>query len=205
VKGRNLIAVGAIVAAVLLAVAAGYLTMTKTTGGPQGAALVGGPFQLVDTEGEAVDQHVLDGKWSAVFFGFTYCPDFCPTTLQALAQAETQLGPKAKDFQTVFISVDPERDTPAQMKLYLSNADFPKHLIGLTGTKAQSDAAAKAYRVFHQKNGEGAAYLVDHSTITYLMNPKGRFTCVLPPGLTPEQTAERISKAMREGTRAESC
>src|SRR6201996_3406388 len=109
-----------------------------------GEALVGGPFQLVDQNGKPADQNLLKGKWSAVFFGYTYCPDVCPTTLQALAQAEAKLGDKAKNLQVVFISVDPERDTPAQMKTYLSIPAFPRNTIGLTGTAAQVAAAAKA-------------------------------------------------------------
>jgi protein SCO1/2 len=172
---------------------------------PQQTALVGGPFQLVDQTGRPVDETVLNGKWSAVFFGFTYCPEACPTTLVTLARAQDLLGPRGKSLQPVFISVDPARDTPRQMALYLSNDAFPKGTLGLTGTVQQTDAAAKAYRVFHQKSGEGPGYLIDHSTVTYLMSPKGRFVCAIPYGLTPEQAAERIKKAMREGPDATAC
>lgn len=163
----------------------------------KGAALVGGPFQLVDQDGKPVDEKILKGKWTAVFFGFTYCPDVCPTTMQALGAAQAQLGPKADKLQVVFISVDPERDTPAQLKSYLSNEVFPKGTIGLTGTPEQVAAAAKAYRVYYKKNGEGDAYLVDHSTAAYLMNPKGQFDRVLPYGIGPEEIARQISDAMR--------
>jgi protein SCO1/2 len=163
----------------------------------KGTALVGGPFQLVDQDGKPVDEKILKGKWTAVFFGFTYCPDVCPTTMQALGAAQAQLGPKADKLQVVFISVDPERDTPAQLKSYLSNEVFPKGTIGLTGTPEQVAAAAKAYRVYYKKNGEGDAYLVDHSTAAYLMNPKGQFDRVLPFGIGPEELARQISDAMR--------
>ncbi|WP_374659942.1 SCO family protein [Phenylobacterium sp.] len=163
----------------------------------KGTALVGGPFQLVDQDGKPVDEKILKGKWTAVFFGFTYCPDVCPTTMQALGAAQAQLGPKADKLQVVFISVDPERDTPAQLKSYLSNEVFPKGTIGLTGTPEQVAAAAKAYRVYYKKNGEGDAYLVDHSTAAYLMNPKGQFDRVLPYGIGPEEIARQISDAMR--------
>lgn len=169
------------------------------------AGAVGGPFQLVDQTGRPVDQTVLNGKWSAVFFGFTFCPEACPTTLFTLARAQDLLGPRGKSLQPVFISVDPARDTPRQMALYLSNDAFPKGTLGLTGTVQQTDAAAKAYRVYHQKSGEGPDYLIDHSTVTYLMSPKGRFVCAIPYGLTPEQAAERIRKAMREGPNATAC
>ena len=163
----------------------------------RGTALVGGPFQLVDQDGRPVDEKILNGKWSAVFFGFTYCPDVCPTTMQALGAAKRQLGPKGDKLQVVFITVDPERDTPAQLKTYLSNEVFPQGTIGLTGSPEQVAAAAKAYRVYYKKNGEGDGYLVDHSTAAYLMNPKGRYDRVLPFGISPEEIAHQISEAMR--------
>ncbi|WP_374579083.1 SCO family protein [Phenylobacterium sp.] len=163
----------------------------------RGVAMVGGPFQLVDQDGRPVDEKILNGKWSAVFFGFTYCPDVCPTTMQALGEAKRRLGPKGDKLQVVFITVDPERDTPAQLKTYLSNDVFPKGTIGLTGSPEQVAAAAKAYRVYYKKNGEGDGYLVDHSTAAYLMNPKGRYDRVLPFGISPEEIAHQISEAMR--------
>lgn len=160
-------------------------------------AAVGGPFQLVDQHGKPADESLLNGKWTVVFFGFTYCPDVCPTTLQALAAAQQQLGPKADKLQVVFISLDPARDTPAQLNSYLGSEIFPKGTIGLTGTQEQVAAAAKAYRVYFKKNGEGADYLVDHSTAAYLMDPKGRFDRVIPFGVSPEEIARQISEAMR--------
>jgi len=165
-----------------------------------GAALIGGPFQLVDQNGKAVDQSVLTGKWSAVFFGYTYCPDVCPTTLQTLAQAQDLLGAKAKSLQVVFISVDPARDTPAQMKTYLSTPAFPRGAVGLTGTDAQIAAAAKAYRVYYQKAGQGEAYAVNHSSIIYLMNPEGKFAVPITETQTPAAISAQISQAMRAGT-----
>lgn len=156
----------------------------------------GGAFQLVDQNAKPTTEQVLKGKWSAVFFGFTYCPDVCPTTLAALGQAQSLLGPKAKDFQVIFISLDPERDNPAQLRTYLSNEVFPKKTVGLTGSAAQVAVAAKAYRVFYEKSGAGADYLVNHSTATYLMDPKGRFSKVLPFGISPEEIAHQIAQAM---------
>lgn len=196
-----LIAVLALALAILtgLAVQKGVLSPASSS------AAIGGPFQLVDTSGGTVNQDVLKGKWSVVFFGFTHCPDICPTTLFELAQVETLLGTEAKDFQAVFISVDPGRDTVAQMKAYVANDAFPKRLIGLTGSAAQVDAAAKAYRVYYQKVGEGDDYQVNHVAYSYLMNPKGKFACVLPYDLTPEQTVAKIAAAMKLGDRAESC
>jgi protein SCO1/2 len=164
-----------------------------------GEAMVGGPFQLVDQNGKPTDQNLLKGRWSAVFFGYTYCPDVCPTTLQALAGAEAKLGGRAKDLQVVFISVDPERDTPAQIKAYLATPAFPKGTIGLTGTPAQVAAAAKAYRVYYQKDGKGEGYSVAHSSIVYLMNPAGKFDRALTESQTPSEVATQIGDAMAAG------
>jgi protein SCO1/2 len=162
-------------------------------------ASIGGDFHLVDQNGRPVDQSLLKHKWTAVFFGYTFCPDVCPTTLQTLGAASEALGPRARDFQVVFVSVDPDRDTPPVLKAYLSSAAFPRGAIGLTGAPAQIAAVAKAYGVYYQKEGSGGAYAVDHSSAIYLMNPDGQFDSVIAYGLTPDQTREQILKAMRQG------
>ena len=159
--------------------------------------VVGGPFQLVDQTGKTVDQTVLKGKWSVVFFGYTYCPDVCPTTMQALSAAVDQLGPKGKDLRIVFVSVDAGRDTPAKMKDWLEAQGMPEGTLGLTGSPEQVAAAAKAYRVVYQIDGDGPDYQVNHSTVAYLMTPRGRFDRVLAYGLTPDQMADQIRRAMR--------
>jgi protein SCO1/2 len=168
---------------------------------PQAEALstqsgIGGPFQLVDQDGRPVDEGLLQGKWSAVFFGYTYCPDFCPATLQQLQAATAELGPRAQELQVVFVSVDPERDTPEMLKSYLDGFRFPGGVRGLTGAPEQVDAAAKAWRAFYRKNGDGDDYMVDHFTGVYLMDPQGRFSTVLTHGMTPDETARRIRAAM---------
>jgi len=165
----------------------------------RGAAAVGGPFHLVDQRGAPADQRILAGKWSAVFFGYTFCPDVCPMTLTTLAQAIDRLGPKAAQVQVVFVSVDPERDTPAQLATYLSSPAFPKATIGLTGTPAEVAAAALAYHVYYKKAGTGPDYSVDHTAIIYLMDPQGRFSRPIAEGISPEETARQISEAMRGG------
>ncbi|MET0337948.1 MAG: SCO family protein [Caulobacter sp.] len=162
-----------------------------------GAAAIGGPFTLVDQDGKPVTEAALKGRWSAVFFGFTYCPDVCPGTLQALKAAVGQIGGKADKLQVVFISVDPERDTPQQMKDYLGAMEMPVKTVGMTGTPEQIAAAAKAYRAYYKKNGEGEGYLVDHSTAIYLMNPQGGFDRVLAYGMTPDQMAEQLNQAIQ--------
>lgn len=167
-----------------------------------GAPLIGGPFRLVDQNGRTVDQHVLDGKWTAVFFGYTFCPDVCPTTLTTLGRAQALLGDQARALQVVFISVDPGRDTSAQLKAYLSSPVFPKGTLGLTGAPAQVDQAAKAYKVFYQKEGTGDAYVMDHTAIIYLMDPRGKFDRVLAENLSPDEITHQISEAMAQGPKA---
>ena len=157
---------------------------------------IGGPFQLTDQSGRGVDQRILKGRWSAVFFGYTFCPDVCPTTLQTLATASQGLGDRAKDFQVVFVTVDPARDTPAQLKAYLSSDSFPKGAIGLTGTTEQVAAITRAYGVYFQKQGAGPDYSVNHSSAIYLMSPSGAYDSVISAGLSPDQTKDAILKAM---------
>jgi len=197
-----------IILAILAVAFAGLTGLAVKRGllGPQGQTVaIGGPFHLVDQQGRPTDQGALKGKWSAVFFGYTFCPEACPTTLLALGQTEKLLGPKADKFQTVFISVDPERDTPKVMANYLSNTSFPRHAIGLTGAPQQVAGAAGAYHVFYQKAGDGPDYQVNHSTITYLMSPTGDFVCVIPYGDTPQAMAAKIEAAMSRGPHAQSC
>ena len=164
-----------------------------------GQADVGGPFQLVDHNGRPVDESMLEGKWSLVFFGFTYCPDYCPTTLQALDATKRRLGDKAKDLQIVFISVDPQRDTPQALKDYLSSDGFPEGVIGLTGAPEQVKAVADAYRAFYQKVGEGEDYTMNHSLTVYLMGPDGQFRTAVAEELGPETSAGVIERAMARG------
>jgi len=193
------------VLALAFAVITGLAVQKGVLGSGRQTAAVGGPFHLVDASGRAIDQGALKGKWSAVFFGYTNCPDACPTTLFALGEAEKLLGPRATAFQTVFISVDPARDTPKAMANYLSNDAFPRRVLGLTGSEAQVADAARAYKVYFQKAGTGSEYTVNHSTFTYLMNPKGRFACVIPFNATPQEIAGHVEKAMSQGPGAESC
>ena len=169
--------------------------LETSTGQPS----VGGPFQLVNQDGQTVDETMLDGKWSLVFFGFTYCPDFCPTTLTALEATKQQLGDRADDVQIVFISVDPERDTPQALKDYLSSEGFPRGVIGLTGTPEQVKAAADAYRAYYQKVGEGEGYTMNHSLTVYLMGPDGKFRTALAHDMGPERAAQVIERAMARG------
>lgn len=183
--------------AIAFAAITGLAVKRGILGASSQSAAIGGPFHLVDQRGQATDEGALKHKWSAVFFGYTYCPEACPTTLTTLAQAIDQMGPKAADVQVVFVSIDPARDTPAQLKMYLSSQSFPKGAIGLTGSAAQVAAAAKAYKVYYAKSGTGANYAMDHSTALYLMDPRGRFDRVIAYGVTPEEMKRQITDAMR--------
>lgn len=160
---------------------------------------VGGPFQLVDQDGRPVDQTLLNGKWSLVFFGFTYCPDYCPTTLQTLAATRQQLGEAANDLQIVFITIDPERDTPQALKDYLSSDGFPPGVIGLTGTPEQVATAARAYRASYSKVGEGEGYTMNHTLTVYLVGPDGAFRSPLAHDLGPDRSAQLIRRVMARG------
>lgn len=170
----------------------GAVTVSQT-GQPQ----VGGPFRLVDQDGRTVDQSILDGQWTLVFFGFTYCPDFCPTTLASIDAAKRRMGADGERLRVVFISVDPERDTPLALKDYLSSEGFPPGVVGLTGTPDQVRAAATAYRAFYEKVGTGDAYTMNHSLTVYLMGPDGKFRTAIAHDLAPDAAASVISRAMQ--------
>lgn len=184
-------------AAMVVALVAALVIWKTLAGGPAAApSAVGGPFHLVDQTGAAVDESLLKGKWSAVFFGYTYCPDVCPTTLANLGQATGDLGALADRFQVVFITVDPERDTPQALRTYLSSPTFPKGTRGLTGSAAQIAAVAHVYRVYYQKVPSGRTYSMDHSAVVYLMDPHGRFVRPLDVSVAPAQVASQIRAAM---------
>lgn len=134
---------------------------------------IGGPFTLVDQDGRAVTEASWPGKYRLVYFGFTYCPAICPTELQKMAAALKDLGPEADKIQPIFISVDPERDTPAVLKPYVPL--FDPRLTGLTGTREQIDKVLKAWHVYAAKAQEPGAsdYTMDHSSFTYLTDADG--------------------------------
>ncbi|MBK1970390.1 SCO family protein [Brevundimonas diminuta] len=195
-------------ACAVIALALGLITMVvvggrqqaaQTTDVATGQPLVGGDFTLTDQNGKTVDQTILNGKWTLVFFGFTYCPDYCPTTLGVLNAVQERMGDKAEDLQIVFISIDPERDTPQMLKDYLSSDGFPDGVIGLTGTPEQVAKAAKAYRAFYQKVGEGEGYTMNHGLTVYLMGPDGKFRSAVAHDLGPSRTATLIENAMEKG------
>jgi len=142
-------------------------------------ASIGGPFTLVDDTGATVTEKTLAGKPYAMYFGYTFCPDVCPTTLLDLSRWIQKLGPDADKLNYVFVTVDPERDTVQTMHAYLSS--FDKHIRGYTGTPAQIAQIAKAYRVYYKKvPTDDGGYTMDHSAIIYLMGPDNNFVTVIP-------------------------
>jgi protein SCO1/2 len=139
-----------------------------------GASAIGGPFSLIDQDGRTVTDKDLRGRPFLVFFGFTHCPDVCPTALFEISEVLGKLGPEAQRVSALFVTVDPERDTPAQMKDYLSS--FNPRLVGLTGDPAAIAAVAKEYRVYVKKVPlDHGDYTMDHTALVYLMDKDGRF------------------------------
>ena len=155
---------------------------------------IGGPFALIDHRGKPRTEQDFKGKLLLVYFGFTYCPDICPTDLLDISLAIDQLGEAGNKIQPLFITVDPERDTPAHLAEYVSL--FHPRLIGLTGDAAEIRKAAGAYKVYYAKvaNEAGTDYTVDHTAFVYLMDADGKYLGFFPPGTTPE----RIAKAIRQ-------
>jgi cytochrome oxidase Cu insertion factor (SCO1/SenC/PrrC family) len=166
-----------------------------------GQALVGGPFTLIDHTGKRVTDQDFRGKFLLVFFGFTNCADVCPTALQVMAAALDKLGPNAARITPVLISVDPAHDTPAVLATYV--ASFHPRLVGLTGSQAEIDAVAKAYRVYVKKVPDPkstAGYTIDHSSIIYVMGPDGAYRSHFTHATSPEVMAERLSGLLQRPT-----
>ena len=138
---------------------------------------IGGPFSLTDHRGKAVTDKDFVGKPMAVFFGFTHCPEVCPTTLVQLGNLTKQIGQAADKLQILFITVDPERDTPEQMALYLES--FDPRVVGLSGTREQVEAALKAYKAYAKKVPTDGSYTMDHTASVYLMNADGSFRTMI--------------------------
>jgi protein SCO1/2 len=187
--------------AALLLLATGALLYVAYRDSPKGVAgtvlssAIGGPFHLVDQNGKPFTEADLKGKWRLVFFGYTHCPDACPTTLNELSLALDRLGDKRDRVGIVLITVDPERDTPEVLKSYVASFDAP--ITALSGTQAEVAEAAKAYRVYYAKRPTGDGnYDMDHSAVIYVMDPQGRFTATFTPDTSADAVAERLEKLL---------
>ena len=193
-----------IIAGFLIGVLAGVAILFVTTPpGNQpvetsGAALVGGPFTLTGSGGKTVTDRDFSGRYMLVLFGFTHCPDICPAELQVIAQALDKLSDKARKVVPIFITVDPERDTPQVMADYVKS--FGPNFVGLSGTPDEIAAAAKAYRVAYTKiesKDSPGDYSVDHSALVYLMGPDGKYVTHLSYGTSPDELAEKLDKLVQ--------
>jgi protein SCO1/2 len=190
------IAIFGLVVGGLFALSLGGLGPPNSSTVVGGKALVGGPFRLTDHNGAAFTERDLLGRHALVFFGFTHCPDICPSGLQTMAAALDQLGDKSEQVVPVFITLDPERDTAPVLAQYVKS--FHPRLIGLTGSRAESEAAAKAYRVWAKRvdDGETGTYSFDHSSIIYWIDPQGAFVAPFGHGTRADQIADRLRAAL---------
>lgn len=192
--------------ALVVVAAVGVLAVRQYGGMPAGIAAetparqstlsIGGPFTLVDQDGRTVTNADFSGRWLLVYFGFTFCPDVCPTALSRNADAIDLLGEQGEQVTPVLISVDPQRDTPEKLKEYVHF--FHPRTVGLTGTPQQIAAVAKEYRVFYAKSPGNTpeTYLIDHSSLTYLIGPDGKFVEFFSHGTSAEEMANRIKQRL---------
>ena len=191
---RLLLILSAFLAGLVLCFAV-VLLVTGRGGAPLAntSASVGGPFRLTDQNGKTITDQDLKGHPSLVFFGFTHCPEVCPTTLFDISEILNKLGPDASKVNAVFITVDPERDSPAMLKDYL--ASFNPRLVGVGGDAEQLAAVAKAYRVYYKKvPTKDGDYTMDHTAIVYLMDKNGQFVAPFSLKRKPEEAAAELRR-----------
>jgi protein SCO1/2 len=192
---RVLYATMGLLLVVLLAGAGGFLWLSGRGG--DNPISIGGPFTLEDGTGKPVTDRDFRGKYMLVYFGYTFCPDVCPTTLNAVADAMDKLGAASARLQPVFITVDPKRDTPPVVKQYA--AAFGPAILGLTGTPEQIAQAAKEYRVYYAEHRTGPGpndYAMDHSSVLYLMGPDGAFVAPVRADQSGDEIAANLKKLM---------
>ena len=191
-----LLVISSFVAGLVLFIGVVLFAAGNFSGGGPGPSAIGGPFTLTDENGKPITEAALKGHPSLVFFGYTHCPDVCPTALFDMSEVLRALGPDAGRTAALFITVDPERDTPAVMKDYLSS--FDPHLRGLTGSDAAITAVEKEYRVYAKKvpTGQGDDYSMDHTALVYLMDKEGRFVAPFNLKRRPEESAAELRKYM---------
>jgi protein SCO1/2 len=189
---RFLLILGAFVAGLALFSAVIFITGRSVAPIAMPSA-IGGPFQLVDHNSKPITDQDLKGKPFLVFFGFTHCPDVCPTTLFEVSEVLRALGPEGKGVRALFVTVDPERDTPEKLKDYLSS--FDPRVIGVTGDPQAIAAMEKSYRVYAKKVPlDGGGYTMDHTAIVYLMDKNGRFVAPFNLKRRPEEAAADLKR-----------
>ncbi len=196
-SNRILYATMGLLLAILLVGAGGFMWLSSGGNGGAGALGIGGPFTLQSGSGKPVTDKDFRGKYMLVYFGYTFCPDVCPTTLNAVADALDKLGPAGAQIQPLFITVDPKRDTPDVVKQYA--AAFGPRIEGLTGTPEEIAAVAKEYRVYYAEHRTGTGpndYSMDHSSVLYLMSPTGGFIAPVRADQTGDEIAANLRKLM---------
>lgn len=180
--------------AITIAAMAAFILYSDRGSQGNGIAAIGGPFTLSDQSGRSLTEQDLKGSHSLIYFGYTFCPDVCPTGLQVMSNAMDQLRAETQQKITpVFITIDPDRDTADQLKSYLGN--FHPRIIGLTGTKGQIAQVARAYRVYYAKAKESRGkrdYLMDHSSIIFLMDREGNYISHFTHATAAEDLAEKL-------------
>jgi protein SCO1/2 len=172
------------------------MVVTHQPGHAEGTAAIGGPFTLVNDNGARVTEKTLAGKPYAIYFGYTYCPEVCPTTLFDLSRWIKELGPDANKLNYVFVTIDPERDTPKLMRAYLSS--FDRRIRGFTGTPKQIAMIAKEYRAYYKKiPTSGGSYVMDHSSVIYLMGSDGQFVSMITYQEKDDSALAKLRDVMR--------
>ena len=189
---RILLVLGAFVAGLVLFTTVVFIVTGRSPAPIALPSAVGGPFNLVDQNSKPITDQDMKGRPFLVFFGFTHCPDVCPTTLFEVSEIFRALGPDAKNVRAMFVTVDPERDTPAVMKDYL--ASFDPRITGATGDVEAVTAAEKSYRVYAKKVPTDSGYTMDHTAIVYLMSKDGRFVAPFNMKRRPEEAAAELKR-----------
>jgi len=196
---RYVLAASAVLAAILVGVAAASLAMSRFSGPDVGAPPlhIDGHFTLMTPDGHPVTDQSFRGKWLVIYFGYTFCPDLCPTALSDISMALEKLGPMADKVQPLFITVDPERDTPKVIADYVGS--FDRRLVGLRGTPEQTAAVTRAYHVYYEvrKLGNNDEYAVDHSSFIYVVNPQGEFVKLITGDLPGHPIADELRQLIR--------
>lgn len=181
---------------VLLALSAGGLYYVQHSSRSAEAPLVkvGGPFELTSEEGTRFSSTSLAGQPFIIYFGFTHCPDVCPTAMFEVSEVLKEVGEPAKDLKVLFVSVDPERDTPQLLKDYTET--FDPRIIGLTGSMEDIEKVTKAYRVYYRKVPTGGSYTMDHTASLYLMDAKGQLVSLINHGAERKDAVEKVRRLL---------
>ena len=180
---------------VVLIASGAWLSVWQNDKSQKGSGLVGGSFELVDQDRKSITNNSFPNKFKIIYFGFTFCPDVCPMGLTTISEALDSLGTKAKRIQPIFITLDPLRDTADVLKNYKEN--FHENIVFLTGSVEQIRSVAKLYKVYFQKTNDDDDYLIDHSAITFIMSPSGRYLRHFGPNATAAEFSNFFNSILK--------